>query len=127
MITAEQASTWQLADYDLVIFGMNDRLMPTTASDDQLNILLSGDKDRSAKKAERAGVIVTRNPYNSERHAAWFFSDGQEYTVSVARRIPHYGRYGQLLFSAGNNQVKLSGSSPKSPLVIDFTHGNQAD
>jgi len=116
-----------LADYDLVIFGMNDRLMPSTASDDKLNMLLLGEKEPSAEKAERAGVIVTRNPYNSKKHAAWFFSDGQEYAVSVARRIPHYGRYGQLLFSAGNNQVKLSGISPKSPLVINFNQDNQAD
>lgn len=122
IISAEQATPRQLADYDLLIFGVDDRLTPTAEMDEKLKKLIIQDKDGAPTTAEHAGVIVTRNPYHPERHAAWFVSDGSEYAVSVARRIPHYGRYGQLFFADGNNQLKDLKLPTTTPLQKVFIH-----
>ncbi len=116
---ADLATSDELSRYDLLIFGVDDRLTPTVETGAQLKKLLA---EQHAGATEHAGVIVTRNPYNPSRHALWFVSDGSEHAVSVARKIPHYGRYGQLLFVDGINQIKNLDLPAETPLQIDFNH-----
>jgi len=120
IISVEQVTAEQLSQHDLLIFGINDRLMPAAEMDERLKKLLSKEEDGATTCAEGVGVIVTRNPYHPERHAAWFVSDGSEHVVSVARRIPHYGRYGQLFFADGNNQLKELNLPTTTPLQKFF-------
>jgi hypothetical protein len=116
VVFADQVTTAQLSEHDLLIFGINDWLMPRAEMGEALENLLVHHQNGAAMSTESAGVIVTRNPYQPERHAAWFVSDGSTYAASVARRIPHYGRYGQLFFSNGNNQLKELSVPTTSPL-----------
>jgi hypothetical protein len=120
VVTADQVTTEQLTRHDLLIFGVNDWLMPMVSTGEMISELLGHHQTGAATTAESAGVIVTRNPYQPERHAAWFVSDGSKYVASVARRIPHYGRYGQLFFSDGNNQLKELSLPTTSPLQKTF-------
>ena len=122
VIAAERATSDELSRYDLLIFGTDDRLTPTVEMDVKLKELLSGLKSETTSATEHAGVIVTRNPYNSNRHAIWFITDGSEHAASVARRIPHYGRYGQLYFVDGVNQIRSLNLPTETPLQIDFDH-----
>ncbi|MBD1399249.1 M1 family metallopeptidase [Pelovirga terrestris] len=124
VVAADQVTTEQLSRHDLLIFGVNDWLMPTVNTGESLTKLLGLQSAGTALTTESAGVIVTRNPYQPERHAAWFVSDGSEYVASVARRIPHYGRYGQLFFSDGNNQLKELNLPTTSPLQKTLTQDN---
>ncbi len=120
VVTADQVTTEQLTRHDLLIFGVNDWLMPPVDAGEWLSKLLEQSETGTTMTTESAGVIVTRNPYQPERHAAWFVSDGSKYVASVARRIPHYGRYGQLFFSDGNNQLKELSLPTTSPLQKTF-------
>jgi hypothetical protein len=43
-----------------------------------------------------------------------------ETVVRTARKITHYGRYGQLSFKGGVNIGKGVGEVPGSPLVVDL-------
>ncbi|MFO7811875.1 MAG: M1 family aminopeptidase [Pelovirga sp.] len=124
VVAADQVTSEQLSRHDLLIFGVNDWLMPTVDTGEMLTKLLGHHQDGTAMPTESAGVIVTRNPYQPERHAAWFVSDGSEYITSVARRIPHYGRYGQLFFSDGNNQLKELNLPTTSPLQKSLTQSD---
>jgi hypothetical protein len=121
VVIADLVTTEQLSQHDLLIFGVNDWLMPTADLDEQLGKLLVHHQQGTDMSTESAGVIVTRNPYQPEHHAAWFVSDGSTYVASVARRIPHYGRYGQLFFINGNNQLKELSVPTTSPLQRTFT------
>ena len=126
IVAAERTSSDELSRYDLLIFGVDDRLIPDVDLDARLDRLLSERKSVTTVANEQAGIIVTRNPFNPERHAAWFVSDGSEYAVSVARRIPHYGRYGQLYFVNGVNEGRSLSLPLETPLQIDLGHGNSS-
>ena len=122
IIAAERATNDELSRHDLLIFGVDNRLTPDVALDAPLQEFLAGSRAEATSITENAGFIVTRNPFNANRHAAWFITDGSEYAVSVARRIQHYGRYGQLYFVNGINQVRVLDLPTETPLQIDFNH-----
>ncbi len=122
VIAAERATSDELSRHDLLIFGVDDRLIPNVEMDLHLKEFLARDKDETTSTTESAGFIVTRNPFNANRHAAWFITDGSEHAVSVARRVQHYGRYGQLYFADGINQARSLDLPIETPLQIDFNH-----
>ncbi len=109
----------ELAEHDLIIFGTPDELLPERIfeSASQSTLTLAGKK---APLAGHSAFVVRRNPYNPSRHAAWFISADPAKAASVARKIPHYGKYSYLLFAGDQNRLKGVWEAETSPLRVDF-------
>ncbi len=60
---------------------------------------------------------VFDHPYSPGRFAAVFLSTDPANSVTVARKIPHYGRYGYLAFSETSNRAKGVWPVTASPLI----------
>jgi len=63
---------------------------------------------------------VTRNPLSRQRFAAWFISRDPAQAKTVARKIPHYGKYSYLLFEGSVNRLKGIWDTRDSPLKVIF-------
>ena len=53
--------------------------------------------------------------------AAVWWPEGPESVPAVARKIPHYSKYGFLVFEGERNVDKGSWEAGESPLVVDLT------
>ncbi len=109
----------ELAANDLLIFGSAENLLPegiiASSDDDQVNF-----PEQQASLATHSAFVVTRNPFAQQHHAAWFLSRDAAQAASVARKIPHYGKYSYLLFEGDFNRLKGIWEAPESPLQIEF-------
>lgn len=117
--TLAEVTQTELATHDLMIFGTPQELLPAgviaSASAAQVQL-----PERTAPLKNHSTFIVTRNPFNKQRHAAWFVSRDTKQSATAARKIPHYGKYSYLLFEGDNNLVKGIWDVQKSPMKVDF-------
>ena len=67
---------------------------------------------------------VLPHPSAAGRVAAVFLPLSPEAANAAGRKIPHYGKYGYLAFSGGNNRVKGTWIAADSPAVHRFVGGN---
>ena len=108
-----------LAKHDLLIFGTPETLLPKgvslTESGNQLQL-----PGQVLPLASHSVFLVGRNPFNCEHHASWFISGDSAHDVTVARKIPHYGKYSYLVFSGEENQKKEIREPQESPLRVSF-------
>jgi hypothetical protein len=77
-------------------------------------------------RARDAIVLVGVHPDNGERQMAWIGADDPGALPVLARKLPHYGKYGYLVFRDG--QVRLKGQWPVtgSPLWVTLPGGSDA-
>jgi hypothetical protein len=75
--------------------------------------------DKLYNEANDVLFIVTDGPEN-RGVTAYFLPLSVAAAQDSARRIPHYGRYSALVFHNGQNQVKSTWESTRSPLKIFF-------
>ncbi len=77
-------------------------------------------------RAGHSVVSVARHPNNPELSVAWLASDNVAALPGLARKLPHYGKYGYLAFSgdAPTNVAKGQWPLVGSPLSVSVT---QAD
>ena len=73
-----------------------------------------------SRYADPADVFfgVFSHPATVGRVAAVFLPLSGRYTVTVARKIPHYGKYSYLAFTAGQNRDKGVWAVADSPLIF---------
>ena len=108
-----------LGRYDLLIFGTPEQLLPPgiTTPTAGGEISFAG---RQLSLGAHSLFIVGRNPFNADRHAAWFISGDKENAAIVARKIPHYGKYSDLLFEGTTNRVKELSRPQHTPMRMEF-------
>ena len=71
--------------------------------------------------AARAGLFgVWRHPLSEGRVMAVLAHGSESHRVTVARKIPHYGRYSYLVFEEATNRVKGVWAPAASPLVVSW-------
>jgi len=117
--TVAESSQNELAANDLLIFGANKELSPEGSRiTNSANLLQFSEV--STAWSNQAVFIVTRNPFNPHRHAAWFVTGDSEHAEAVARKIPHYGKFSFLLFEKDTNRKKEIWEPQQSPLRIKF-------
>lgn len=64
--------------------------------------------------------VVLAHPTDGKRVAGLFLSLSPEAAAKAARKIPHYGKYSFLAFSAGINRAKGTWEATASPTVHEF-------
>ena len=108
-----------LETHDLLIFGTEEKLLPkeimAQAASEQLHF-----PEQTAPLLGHSAFVVSRNPFNDGHHAAWFISRDPAQAETVARKIPHYGKYSYLLFKGATNISKGIRETGKSPCRVDF-------
>lgn len=75
--------------------------------------------DKIYAEADDALFIVMAN-HDDERVVGYFLPGSLAAARDTARRIPHYGRYSYLVFSAGRNQIKATWETESSSLKTLF-------
>lgn len=70
-------------------------------------------------KPEQCLVIAARNPFQKRKTMIWVMGHGPEGIEAVAAKLPHYGKYGFLLFNNGRNILK-GNWQVESPLTVSF-------
>lgn len=100
-------------DRDLLFFGVPEPedLPPVNAG--KLPRLLAG-QDRHAR------LILLQQTNRPRRVVAVYHPGEARYAEQVARKIPHYGKYGQLEFSAGTIQSRGIIEPDSNPLHINL-------
>jgi hypothetical protein len=63
---------------------------------------------------------VWRHPLAEDRVMAVLAYTDEAHGVTVARKIPHYGRYSYLVFEGATNRVKGVWEAAASPLVVTW-------
>ena len=72
--------------------------------------------------ADRAGFFgVWRHPLSDGRIMAVLAHGSGDHRATVARKIPHYGRYSYLVFEEATNRIKGVWEAASSPLVVDWS------
>jgi len=64
--------------------------------------------------------MVGNNPLASGKVAAVFLPLSPEAAERAVPKITHYGKYGYLVFSGGQNRLKGSFAAPPGPSVVEF-------
>lgn len=69
---------------------------------------------------ENSLVLTAAHPENSELSWSLFLPGDAEAIPSIGRKIPHYGKYGYLVFNGDRNVAKGEWPSGESPMKIDL-------
>jgi len=69
---------------------------------------------------QHAALQLLRQTGHPDRVVAIYQPGSLEYAERVARKIPHYGKYSQLEFAAGQISLKRILAPPVQPLQVDF-------
>jgi len=120
-IPAEQWSVRTTRDRDLLVTGAAADIclssLPNEAEikEGQLH-LPAGDFDL----ASHSVFLALRHPANPERNCFVFLTPPDAPRAVVSRKIPHYGKYGYLVFDGPTNVAKGFWPPEDSPLTIEF-------
>jgi len=71
-------------------------------------------------KADTGRVVVYRHPDNKKHSVMTIDGNNQSDIRSIARKLPHYGKYSYLLFQGENNIDKGIWRIESSPLIFNF-------
>ena len=65
-------------------------------------------------------VIIFRNPDHLKLPVVWIWGKSTDALAQISRKIPHYGKYGYLVFDNGRNILKGNWPVENSPLAVTF-------
>jgi len=126
-VREEDTPPENLADRDVLYFGLPSRkgylpaALPRELSLAPGKFTLNGTEFAAPGDALFA---VLPHPSAAGRVAAVFLPLSPEAANAAGRKIPHYGKYSYLAFSAGNNRDKGTWVVTDSPAVHRFAGGN---
>lgn len=109
----------QMATHDLVILGIPEHPLLKSALQERITLRPEGfDLNGQAYNADRNCFFgVWPHPLSKNHIMAVLLHGSENYQESIARKIPHYGRYSYLVFTETTNQVKGNWPTTASPLV----------
>ncbi len=98
--------------------GLNDRFVATlpkgVTMDGAKWVLPAGE----FTSADHSLVITARHPVDPDLSWTLLLPENAEVVPSLGRKIPHYGKYGYLVFQGTENVAKGEWSSGESPLYV---------
>jgi hypothetical protein len=109
----------QAATHDLVVMGLPEDPRLKRAIQDRVILHPQGfDLDGQAyREATDCFFGVWPHPLSQEHTMAVMLYGSQHHLETIARKIPHYGRYSFLVFAETTNRVKGTWPTASSPLV----------
>lgn len=122
IVPETQVAKADLQGHDLLFVGWPTRteLLPTLPAELRVEdgmITLEGEKFR---RDETDLFAALPHPTQRGRVAALFLSASPT-AATTARKLPHYGKYSYLVFTAGNNVAKGTWPVKTSPVIHEFT------
>jgi len=66
-------------------------------------------------------VLAAQHPFNPDLSWSLIDTEDMESLVSLSRKLPHYGKYGYLVFNGDLNVLKGEWSVENSPLITELT------
>jgi hypothetical protein len=112
------------------VLGWENRLRPQAARAlGPHGVILSDRELREGKlvlaRADRAAVAVARSPVDAAQVVVFLGADRPAALPGLARKLPHYGRYGLLGFEGDEpaNVAKETWSATSSPLAVGLVPG----
>ena len=131
-IQADDALEQLPDDRAVWLFGWDNRFRPALAeaidpasfTSKANSVTVAGQTLR--RKSETA-VVVTRSPGNPEHALAWVATDTVAAMPGLARKLPHYGKYGYLGFTGDEPKNTVKGQWPvtESPLSVPLGDSGQ--
>ncbi len=88
-------SVWVLGESLPDIPVMKDWLQEKGVEVNQSDLLING---RSFSRADHSVVLTVPHPHNPGRSLTWVILHSQKAVKGLARKLPHYGKYGYLVF-----------------------------
>ena len=112
----------QAATHDLVVMGIPAHPLLKRAIQDRVTLHPQGfDLNGQAYRAPTDCFFgVWPHPLSQEHTMAVVLYGSQRHLETIARKIPHYGRYSFLVFKETTNRVKGIWPTASSPLVYDW-------
>ncbi len=125
ILREEETPPSRLAGHDVLFLGLPEGkgylpVLPKDLSVSGRWFALRGEKFESSGDSL---FVVLPHPSDGKRVAALFLALSPEAAAKSARKIPHYGTYSFLAFSAGTNRVKGTWEMSASPTVHEFPSG----
>ncbi len=115
------------------LFGWKNRFRPMLAqamdpksfASDATSVTVAG---HPLRREDVAAVVVTRSPDNPEHALAWVATQRAAAVPGLARKLPHYGKYGYLAFTGDEPQNTIKGQWPvtESPLSVPLGDSGQS-
>jgi len=107
------------------LFGWENRFAPQLAQQFASMGIILTDKDirlggTNYTRAEHSVVLTTRHPDDPMAALGWFAAVNEASVPGLARKLPHYGRYGYVVFNGDEprNVGKGMGAALRSPLSV---------
>ena len=119
-------SDQEIAEQDLAgkavwIFGSMNKLMPQFKASLPQGVKLQDDSwiinDQEIPVVGHTIVLTARHPNNSDLSWTLILSSDVNDLPDIGRKLPHYGKYGYLIFKGSQNIFKGEWEIEKSPLV----------
>ena len=112
----------QAATHDLVVMGIPEHPRLKRAIQDRVTLHPQGfDLNGQAYRAPTDCFFgVWPHPLSQEHTMAVVLYGSERHLETIARKIPHYGRYSYLVFAETTNRVKGTWPTASSPLVYDW-------
>jgi len=101
------------------LLGWENRFRPAVATDKSVTV-----GDTTLQRKDAAAVVVTRSPANPEYALAWLGSDHVAAMPGLARKLPHYGKYGYLGFTGDAPQNTVKGQWPVTDSPLSMALGD---
>ena len=104
------------------LFGWQNRFRPKMATSESVTV-----GGQTLTRKEHAAVVVSRLPGNPEYALAWVGADNVAAVPGLARKLPHYGKYGYLGFTGDEPHNVVKGEWPvtESPLSVPIGGSTQ--
>ncbi len=121
-IQADDALEQLPSDRAVWVLGWENRFRPAIAEDQSVTVA-----GQTFSRSDSAAVIVTRLPSNAAFALAWVGADNPAAMPGLARKLPHYGKYGYLAFTGDEPQNSAKGLWPvtESPLSVALGESGQ--
>jgi hypothetical protein len=110
------------------LLGWENRFRPVLQQALAMYDFKSGSQDvtlagKMLQRQQHSVVVVARHPRNPEHALAWIAAQDAAAVAALARKLPHYGKYGYLAFSgsAADNVVKGEWPVTASPLSVTLS------
>ena len=112
----------QAATHDLVVMGIPEHPRLKRAIQDRVTLHPQGfDLDGKTYRAPTDSFFgVWPHPLSQKHSMAVVLYGSERHLETIARKIPHYGRYSYLVFAETTNRVKEIWPTTSSPLVYDW-------
>jgi len=92
-----------------------------------LGVLPKEQKIDACETITENNALVWAFRHDDDSHGLVIFSENIEQLSPLARKLPHYGKYGYLIFENGKNIAKGNHETENSPLILNVEHRKKSE